>query len=128
MVANQTVVLRVMKMRKVLELMLITVVGHLKAGRQVAKASFAADYSEIYIVTRIHTLDRRDTKDSYSWAEGGEINNFIRLDNGIVYQTPIDPELLIGADIRRISISVNRLVTLICSCCNGNNHYCLTFE
>jgi adenylylsulfate kinase-like enzyme len=123
MINNQTVVSMVDDMRKLSELVLITVIGPLKSGRQLAKEAFAPDYAEVYVVARLSTLERIDTKGLYSRVARGKINNLIGVGNGVAYEPPIDPELLIDTDARSISNSVNKFVVFISSFCNKGNHH-----
>tara|TARA_Y100000588_G_scaffold81930_1_gene86284 strand:- start:983 stop:1519 length:537 start_codon:yes stop_codon:yes gene_type:complete len=107
---NQTVVHLADAARKISDLVLITVIGPLDAGRSLAREAFAPNFAEVYVSAKLDTLHNRDTKGLYSQAVRGEINDLIGVGNGVAYEPPLDPGLLIDTDLESIHDSVEKFV------------------
>jgi adenylylsulfate kinase len=115
---NQTVVHLADAARKISDLVLITVIGPLNAGRLLARETFASNYAEVYVSAKLNTLQKRDTKGLYSQAACGKIDDLIGVDNGVTYEPPADPELLIDTDLEGVHESVDKFVKFINNFCN----------
>ncbi len=115
---NQTVVHLADAARKKSDLVLVTVVGPLNAGRLLAREAFASNFAEVYVSAKLDTLQKRDTKGLYSQAACGEIDDLIGVGNGVTYEPPSDPELLIDTDLESAQDSVEKFVTFVNDFCN----------
>ena len=115
---NQTVVHLADAARKKPDLVLVTVVGPLYAGRLLAREAFASSFAEVYVSAKLTTLQKRDTKGLYSQAACGEIDDLIGVGNGVAYEPPSDPELLIDTDLDGVHDSVEKFVKFANSFCN----------
>jgi adenylyl-sulfate kinase len=115
---NQTVVQLADAARKISDLVLITVIGPLNAGRLLAREAFAPKFSEVYVSAKLDTLHNRDTKGLYSQAACGEINDLIGVGNGVTYEPPLDPGLLIDTDLESVHDSVEQFVKFVNDFCN----------
>ena len=115
---NHTVVQLADAARKISDLVLITVIGPLNAGRLLARELFAPKFAEVYVSATLNTLHSRDTKGLYSQAACGEINDLIGVGNGVAYEPPLKPELLIDTDLECIHDSVEKLVKFANDFCN----------
>ena len=115
---NQTVVHLADAARKKSGLVLVTVVAPLIAGRLLAREAFASNFSEVYVSAKLDTLQKRDTKGLYSQAACGEIDDLIGVGNGVTYEPPSDPELLIDTDLESAQDSVEKFVTFVNDFCN----------
>ena len=83
-----------------------------------AREAFAPNFSEVYVSAKLDTLHNRDTKGLYSQAACGEINDLIGVGNGVKYESPSDPELLIDTDGEGVHESVGNFVKFANSFCN----------
>ena len=110
---NQTVVQLADAARKISDLVLITVIGPLNAGRLLAREAFAPNFAEVYVSAKLDTLQKRDTKGLYSQAACGEIDDLIGVGNGVTYEPPADPELLIDTDLECVHDSVEKFVEFV---------------
>lgn len=110
---NQTVVHLADAARKISDLVLITVIGPLDAGRLLAREMFAPNFAEVFVSAKLDTLHNRDTKGLYSQAVRGEINDLIGVGNGVAYEPPLDPGLLIDTDLESIHDSVEKFVKFV---------------
>ena len=110
---NQTVVHLADAARKKSDLVLVTVVGPLYAGRLLAREAFASSFAEVYVSAKLTTLQKRDTKGLYSQAACGEIDDLIGVGNGVAYEPPSDPELLIDTDLDGVHDSVEKFVKFV---------------
>ncbi len=110
---NQTVVQLADAARKISDLVLITVIGPLDKGRSLAREAFAPNFAEVYVSAKLDTLHNRDTKELYSQAACGEINDLIGVGNGVAYEPPLDPGLLIDTDLESIHDSVEKFIKFV---------------
>ncbi len=96
---NKTVIKLADHARKEVDFVLITVIGPLKAGRELARQKFSPNYAEVYVSASLDSLRNRDTKGLYLMAERGEIDDLIGVGNGVAYESPLNPELWIDTDV-----------------------------
>ena len=115
---NQTVVELADAEKEKSDLVLITVIGPLIAGRLLAREAFAPKFSEVYVSAKLDTLHNRDTKGLYSQAACGEINDLIGVGNGVTYEPPLNPGLLIDTDLESVHDSVEKFVEFVNEFCN----------
>ena len=115
---NQTVVQLADAARKISDLVLITVIGPLNGGRLLAREAFAPKFSEVFVSAKLDTLHNRDTKGLYSQAARGEINDLIGVGNGVTYESPLNPGLLIDTDLESVHDSVEKFVKFVNEFCN----------
>ena len=115
---NQTVVQLADAARKKSDLVLVTVVGPLYAGRLLAREAFASSFAEVYVSAKLTTLQKRDTKGLYSQAACGEINDLIGVGSGVTYEPPLNPGLLIDTDLESVHDSVEKFVEFLNEFCN----------
>ena len=115
---NQIVVQLADSARQISDLVIITVIGPLNVGRLLARETFAPDYAEVHVSAKLHTLEKRDTKGLYSLATTGEIDDLIGVGDGVEYETPEHPELLIETDLENVNDSVEKFVRFVNRFCN----------
>ena len=115
---NQTVVQLADAARTISDLVLITVIGPLNEGRLLARDAFAPRFAEVFVSAKLDTLHNRDTKGLYSQAARGEINDLIGVGNGVTYESPLNPGLLIDTDLESVHDSVEKFVKFVNEFCS----------
>jgi adenylyl-sulfate kinase len=110
---NQTAIQLASLAREMSDLVLITVIGPLNVGRLMAREVFASNFAEVYVSAKLDTLQKRDTKGLYSQAARHRIDDLIGVGNGVAYEVPIAPDLLIDTDLEGVNESVQKFMKFV---------------
>ena len=95
------------------DIIVVAVISPFQETRDKAREIFGEDYKEIFIDCPIEVLIRRDTKNLYSKAKAGEINNLIGVSPDTPYERPTNPDLTINTSKTSVAEAVEKVYNLI---------------
>ena len=85
---------------------LVPIISPYATSRKEASKEIGDSFNEVYISAKIETVVKRDTKGLYRKAINGQIKNMIGYSSDSIYETPINPDLIIDTECQSVSDSV----------------------
>ena len=107
---NLLIINSIKKIMKKYDFIIVSVISPLKKTRIKAKKIFGSNYYEVFLNPSIKTLRLRDTKNLYSKADKGLINNVIGYNSIISYEKSIYSKITI--DTGKSSVLNSRKIIL----------------
>lgn len=95
------------------DIIVVAVISPFQETRAKSRELFGDKYKEIFIDCPIEILVRRDTKELYSKAKAGEIDNLIGVSPGTPYERPQNPDLIIDTSKTTVAEAVERVYNLV---------------
>jgi len=89
------------------------VISPFERCRSIAKDMIGESFRLIYVKVSVDEAVKRDTKGLYKKALAGEIDNLIGLGNGVPYEPPEGPDLVLDTEAEDAGSSIKRLLVFI---------------
>ena len=94
---------------------LVSIISPFRESRQKARDLIKSNFVEVYVKAPLEELIKRDVKGLYKKALNGQIQNFIGIDPQVLYEEPLNPEVILETDKEDVETSVGKLESYIIS-------------
>jgi adenylyl-sulfate kinase len=98
------------------DIVLVPIISPYRVSRRCARKKLSPGFYEVYVHADISELERRDTKNFYSRAKNGEMDNLIGYSPSAPYERPETPDLMIDTEKNCISSALCQLTGFILAC------------
>jgi len=88
---------------------LVPMISPSETGRTIVRERFRVeDFVELYVKCSLAECERRDPKDMYRMAKGGEIPSFTGV--SAPYESPVNPDIIVDTERYALPVCVDILV------------------
>lgn len=97
------------------DVILVPIISPFRESREAAKQTLGKAFAEVYVRASLEEVMRRDPKGHYQKIREGVLQGFIGVDNGLPYEPPLAPDIVLDTE----SFNMEECASQLAGFCRG---------